>query len=1091
MKNLFGGAVINYGPTFPYDVSTPDGSIFYKTEQTGEDYPGLYLYATIQDYVKDKPGDQTEQHWIPICSCGPTVEPPTQPPDTDGAICPITVNLPGSGTFSLSAGAVSVNITGAGSPGTPTTAGTPTVVIINGQTVSFPGAAAGDLTKPMPTLRVITISGSNRACQYTVPTGGNLSFCYNNEVIDPGDGDGGTFPITFCDGTIVGYGYGPGDKKDPLATVEVMDCDAVTHCWIYPDQSDDHNIKIDDCDGVITGWAFPPGFQPPEPPDQPHPNTDTAVCPDTVQLVGSGRFDLVDSAVSVNVTGAGGPGTLDAPGATTSFMVNDQPVFFDGSPKGILTKPTPTLKTIAISGTARSAQYVVPKDGSLTFCYNVDYTNPGEVYGGTFPIAFCDGTIVGYGFGPGDKKDPLATVEVMDCDAVTHCWIYPNQSDAHNVKIDDCDGTITGWAFPPVFKPLPPDTDNAVCPTTVNLSGDGSFNLPIAADIVNFYGNGAPGTATAKGADTTIKIRLGSSNSITTYAFAGSAKGDITAAAPTIKSFTGIGINRLVEYSVPIGATLTICHSKVDAPPPPPPPPPPPDAKDAVCPNVITLTGSGTFMFPEGAIAASLTGYGAPGTASIAGAPVNYMLNGVEFAFNGSARGTLTAPLPDTHVRNLVKRECKYTVPTGAYLDICYVKAIDVSKAECPTTVRMFGRGSFKLNTLGLYVDTFTVTAAGQSAFPLPTVRKGGDTTCQFYLTSTVDIEQFVGAPVGDYNTPAPRTVTRNAEASTAEVQFGFNIPTQGTPRGAFLEFCYSTVKPREDIFAAICPITATLTGKGKFILPKDATSITFYTIPVASYVQSNVNQPLGRLSMLPSKDAAGTTLKITDTRMTDGVWRYDIFPGEKVTFCYSTAGSPPPAPPAPAYQATFPISDCSGAVHGLAFGPTDKKDPLATVPITDCSGTTFGYIYPTSGTGHTTSIMHCNNTRVGYAVNPTLGTAGLNKLINAYGLASIASFDQSSNTGWNVGDLFTVYLDDPNAIAVKSFQNIGAGEVTRVSRPGGALEEVRQLTESRWTTTSGAAPNMSTGYNKGVGGSTGYFKWSGGVATPPVIVVE
>lgn len=1009
MKNLFGGAVINYGPTLPTELSTPDGSIFYLTAEDGDNLQGLYLYATVQDFTPDVPGDQTEQHWFPICACGGTEPPePPRPPDTDNAICPITVNLPRTGTFTLRGDAVSANITGAGAPGTATKAGEPTIIIINGETVTFPGAPIGDTTAPQPRLQSVDISGANRAVQYTVPLGGSLSFCYNQDD-GGGDDDGpgpGTHPIKECDGTIIGYGYKPTDtERDPKASVAVMDCDAIIDCYIYPDSTDEHNIKIDDCEGEITGYAFPPDFTPPPPPPPPPPpDTDNAICPSKVQLTGNGTFTVDEDAGSVTVSGHGQPGTAAQAGANVVFMVNNETVTFPGENRGLLTPPTIITKVIEITGNNRGAQYFVPTGAKLEFCYS-------------FPEA------------------------------------------------------------------PPPNTDDAECPDFVNLTGTGTFTLHSDAKIVNINGRGGAGTSTAAGPTATFKIATGGT-SLTTFTFAGGSAGTTT--VPTIKSHSINNLsttNRTIEYSVPAGASIAFCYAKDTTAPPPPPPPPPPDYEGALCPMTINLTGTGTFTFPAAATAVIFTGHG-----GLNSKPTTYTVNGVKYTFYGT--GGTTLPVANTVKKGLstasgATRECNYTVPADGSLKFCYVIAVEPEDAECPTQIELFGTGSFRFDVP--YVDKVSFTGTGQAARE-GTSGAGKSTTVTIGATTT-PFATFPGAPSGDYNTPPPQTVDYNMTASgSVWPTFSYDVPIAQTARGAFLKFCYTKIAPRPDIVAARCPVVATLTGKGKFILPETATKVNFYAVPKNSSIAltSDIRTPTGLISF-SGKVAVTKTFDIT-ANAKYGSYHYDISDNDTVTVCYVDGTAPPP-PPGTEYSATYPITDCDGTISGFAYSLTDKKDPAATVAIKDCSGTTLAYIYPTAAVGKNTAIMHCDNSIVGYAVN-IKSAAGLinDNVLTVYGLNSVATI--TNNANWQVGDYFTLTADDPNALNPSGYPTTVTAYAARVS-PSGEIIEAVHILPMYWYTSSGQAPNLSTGTMRGQGGSNGIAQWSGGTVSSPIYIAK
>lgn len=57
----------------------------------------------------------------------------------------------------------------------------------------------------------------------------------------------------------------------------------------------------------------------------------------------------------------------------------------------------------------------------------------------------CNGGETGYGF-HAVERDPLATVEMADCDGGDSIWIYPEAGRGHTVKVEDCEGNLVGYA---------------------------------------------------------------------------------------------------------------------------------------------------------------------------------------------------------------------------------------------------------------------------------------------------------------------------------------------------------------------------------------------------------------------------------------------------------------------------------------------------------------------------------------------------------------------------------------------------------------------------------------------------------------------
>ncbi|WP_439234939.1 hypothetical protein [Lonepinella koalarum] len=80
-------------------------------------------------------------------------------------------------------------------------------------------------------------------------------------------------------------------------------------------------------------------------------------------------------------------------------------------------------------------------------------------------------------------------------------------------------------------------------------------------------------------------------------------------------------------------------------------------------------------------------------------------------------------------------------------------------------------------------------------------------------------------------------------------------------------------------------------------------------------------------------------------------------------------------------YSASVPIVidlelGCGDGCHngdrqiGYLFHPNETRDPDATVPIIDCQGNIHGYAYPNADDGHTVPVAECENGVIGYAVN-------------------------------------------------------------------------------------------------------------------------
>ena len=74
----------------------------------------------------------------------------------------------------------------------------------------------------------------------------------------------------------------------------------------------------------------------------------------------------------------------------------------------------------------------------------------------------------------------------------------------------------------------------------------------------------------------------------------------------------------------------------------------------------------------------------------------------------------------------------------------------------------------------------------------------------------------------------------------------------------------------------------------------------------------------------------------------------------------------------------TMALTSATGRVLGYAFQTGDNVDPAATVPMTSCGGATLGYLYPTSGAGHTIAMTDCLGGVIGYAANTNCAGQGV-----------------------------------------------------------------------------------------------------------------
>lgn len=83
---------------------------------------------------------------------------------------------------------------------------------------------------------------------------------------------------------------------------------------------------------------------------------------------------------------------------------------------------------------------------------------------------------------------------------------------------------------------------------------------------------------------------------------------------------------------------------------------------------------------------------------------------------------------------------------------------------------------------------------------------------------------------------------------------------------------------------------------------------------------------------------------------------------------------------PSPTHCASLSLTSATGRVVGYAFQPGDVVDPAATVPLTSCGGETLGYLYPTSGSGHTLPMTNCLGGVIGYAANTNCAGQGVDE---------------------------------------------------------------------------------------------------------------
>lgn len=67
-KTLSGSAIISYGPTLPADAHAQAGALFYKTDASGGNPLGLYMYGFVKDINPAALGSQVAQAWVQVVS---------------------------------------------------------------------------------------------------------------------------------------------------------------------------------------------------------------------------------------------------------------------------------------------------------------------------------------------------------------------------------------------------------------------------------------------------------------------------------------------------------------------------------------------------------------------------------------------------------------------------------------------------------------------------------------------------------------------------------------------------------------------------------------------------------------------------------------------------------------------------------------------------------------------------------------------------------------------------------------------------------------------------------------------------------------
>lgn len=240
-------------------------------------------------------------------------------------------------------------------------------------------------------------------------------------------------PRDLCDGQAA-YAFRECDTKDPLATVEIADCDGGNKVYIYPTCGDGHSIPVTDCDGILLGYAA---------------NTSACVQNETLYMEVSALPTLDVNPIEVKSL----PTVEVAPIEIESLpIVEVAPIGIESLPvlevAPIEIEALPAIEVkrhVVASEIYQGKLYYVWSDGTKT-----EESLPAEpvVYCPSLRLS-CDDNQPGFGFHLLDPKDPAATVEMAPCagdTSVDSIWIYPSAGVGHTVKVTDCDGNIIGYA---------------------------------------------------------------------------------------------------------------------------------------------------------------------------------------------------------------------------------------------------------------------------------------------------------------------------------------------------------------------------------------------------------------------------------------------------------------------------------------------------------------------------------------------------------------------------------------------------------------------------------------------------------------------
>jgi hypothetical protein len=204
-------------------------------------------------------------------------------------------------------------------------------------------------------------------------------------------------PLDKCDGQAA-FGFREGDVRDPLATVQITDCDGGDAVYFYPSAGPGHSVPVKDCDGTIIGYGA------------------------NVSECASGMPTRIEIGVLPDVVIAEVP----------DLVIKELPVIEIAKHVVATREVCGELRYIWSDGTETTE--------TLPIC------PVPAVYCASYPVPQdkCDGQAA-FGFREGDARDPLATVQITDCDGGDAVYFYPSAGPGHSVPVKECDGTIIGY----------------------------------------------------------------------------------------------------------------------------------------------------------------------------------------------------------------------------------------------------------------------------------------------------------------------------------------------------------------------------------------------------------------------------------------------------------------------------------------------------------------------------------------------------------------------------------------------------------------------------------------------------------------------